>query len=116
MVKNVVSYLLIFLLSSFYVCAQTNHEIVTATGVYSFNYNQVPDGIISVGTPPAGFNFQWEKSAEPVNGFTSINGATGASYYSTTPLTETNYFRRRSTQGSTTIYSNTIQLSLVSVN
>jgi RHS repeat-associated protein len=96
-----------------------NHAIGTLTGQYQFSYNQTPDQLVELF--PAGvnmgFTYQWEQSSMPVSGFTAISGATGVHYSITGPLTQTTYYRRKTTNNvSLFIYSNTIKIQVVSVN
>jgi hypothetical protein len=107
--------------------AQTTGSLTigTVSGKYSFAYNETPDKLVEI-YPVVGtiLSVQWQQSTTPVAGdFTDISGATGSSYSFSAPLTQTAYYRKRvvykpndflsSTQ---TMYSNTIKISLVSVN
>ena len=92
------------------------YDIVPLYGNYAFNYNQVPENLVGITPNITGASFQWEQSTRPVDGFTSISGATLQTYSFTGALAQTTYFRRKATVSSTVIYSNTIKLELVSVN
>ena len=99
-----------------------SHSIGTVTGVYNFSYNQVPAQFVEIypaAFPNTGLNYQWESSPYPTTGFSAItvNGGT-SSYQTPIALTQTTYFRRKTTYPSTgaSIYSNTIKITAVSVN
>ena len=99
-----------------------NHSIGTSTGVYNYNYNQVPDQLVEIypaAIPNTGLQYQWESSPYPTTGFGAASGAsTLSSYTLTAALTQTTYFRRKTIYPSTgaSIYSNTIKITVVSVN
>lgn len=97
------------------------HTIGTSTGNYNFSGNQVPSQMLEIhpaAIPNTGLTYQWEQSTMPESGFVAINGATASSYNLSAPLTQTLYFRRKTTYPSNNnfIYSNTIKIKLVSVN
>ncbi len=96
------------------------HKAGTITGNYNFSYNQVPDQLVELfaaGIPNTGLTYQWEQSTMPVTGFTPIAGATQTSYTFSAPLSQTVYYRRKTTNNlSQFIYSNVIKITVVSVN
>jgi RHS repeat-associated protein len=96
------------------------HKAGTITGIYNFSYNLVPDQLVELfaaGIPNTGLTYQWEQSTMPVTGFVNIAGATQTSYTFLAPLTQTTYYRRKTTNNlSQFIYSNVIKISVVSVN
>lgn len=98
-----------------------NHSIGTINGVYNFSYNQTPSQLVEIyqaAFPNTGLTYQWESSAMPTSGFTAISGATSSSYSIPGPLSQTTWFRRKSTYtgNGTYIYSNIIKISIISVN
>lgn len=95
---------------------EVNNAIVPQYGNYSFSYAQVPEPLVSLGSTPGGYTFQWESSTQPTAGFTAISGATSATLSFGAVLPQTTFYRRRATQGATVIYSNLVKLQLVSVN
>jgi RHS repeat-associated protein len=111
--------LLGFANSSFSQLWNPSHAIGTVTGNYNFSYNQTPDQLVEIypaGVPNTGLSYQWESSTMPVTGFASISGAVGSSY-SPGPVTQTMYYKRRTTNSlSQSIYSNTIKILVVSAN
>jgi len=99
-----------------------SHSIGTTTGVYNFSYNQVPAQFVEIypaAFPNTGLNYQWESSTFPTTGFAAIttNGAS-TSYQVPAALAQTTYFRRKTIYPSNGafIYSNTIKITVVSVN
>jgi RHS repeat-associated protein len=96
------------------------HKAGTITGNYNFSYNQTPDQLVELfaaGIPNTGLTYQWEQSTMPVTGFANIAGATQTSYTFSAPLTQTTYYRRKTTNNlSQFIYCNVIKISVVSVN
>jgi len=97
--------------------------IASFDGNYVYNYNTTPPGsgrLVQSDAPETGaVNYQWQQSAEPVNGFTNISGATTASYtFPSTPLSQTTYYRQKVTDVLTGnfIYSNVVKIEVVSVN
>ncbi len=107
-----------FLISAGIVKAQYSYyDVVPLYEKYSFSYNQVPDNIVSIAPlSGSGYTYQWEQSTRPVDGFTSISGATQQNLSFTTALSQTTYFRRKTVNSGSTYYSNTVRLDLVSVN
>ncbi|HSU28159.1 MAG TPA: DUF6443 domain-containing protein [Chitinophagaceae bacterium] len=96
-----------------------NHAVGTSTGKYSFSYSQTPDQLVEIyaaAIPNTGLSYQWEQSALPLSGFANISGATSGNYSFSGPLSTTTYYRRKSTSGGNSIYSNTIKISVVSSN
>ena len=116
---------LALLANSATVFAQTwypNHSIGTSTGVYNYNYNQVPDPLVEIypaAIPNTGLTYQWESSTSATAGFVAIgvNGAS-SSYQIPAALSQTVYYRRKSIYPSTGafIYSNIVKIAVVSVN
>ena len=94
--------------------SEVNNAIVPQNGNYSFSYNQVPEPLVSLGSTPSGYTFQWESSIQPTMGFTPISGATSATLSFGAVLPQTTFYRRKATQGGTVLYSNLIKLQLVS--
>lgn len=96
------------------------HSVGTVTGKYHFAYNQTPDQLVEVypaAVPNTGLTYQWEQSTVPLSGFTAISGATGTSYTFSAALSQTMYYRRKTTNSvSQFIYSNIIKITVVSVN
>ncbi|HEV8284264.1 MAG TPA: DUF6443 domain-containing protein, partial [Chitinophagaceae bacterium] len=98
-----------------------SHAIGTIDGNYNFSYNQTPSQLVELfpaAIPNTGLNYQWESSTLPTFGFTSISGATSSSYSppALNVNSQTTYYRRKTSAGSNFIYSNTIKISVVSVN
>jgi RHS repeat-associated protein len=101
--------------------AQFNYfDITTATGRHAFAHNQVPDNLVPINAAITGTSYQWEQSSLPLDGFTNISGATGATYSFSAPLTQTTYFRRKFILNAGFInivgYSNVLKIDVVSVN
>jgi len=96
------------------------HKVGTVTGTYNFSYNQTPSQLVELlpaGIPNTGLTYQWEQCATPLGIFTAIGGATQTSYSIPGPLSQTTYYRRKTTNNlSQFIYSNVIKISVVSVN
>ena len=95
------------------------YDIVTTSSVYSFNYNQVPDGLVALNRISETFHFQWLSCSTPSGTFTPLPDGTAASYSFTAPLTQTIYVERVTMDNifNTTIgVSNVVKLTLVSVN
>jgi RHS repeat-associated protein len=95
------------------------HKIATLNGSYHFSYNQTPSQLIELygaAIPNTGLTYQWEQSTMPISGFAAISGATASSYSIPGPLTQNMYYRRKTTSGLSHIYSNTVKISVVSVN
>jgi RHS repeat-associated protein len=95
------------------------HKVGTASATYHYSYNQVPQQLVEL-SPPAipntGLSYQWESSSLPLSGFTNIAGATQSSYSFSTPLAATMYYRRKTTLGTGSMYSNVVKISVVSIN
>lgn len=83
---------------------------------FAFAFNQVPEQLVPVNASLLATSYQWEKSTRPLDGFAAIPSATAASYTFTAPLTQTTYFRRKYTIGSTVAYSNTLKIESVSTS
>lgn len=92
------------------------YDVKPVNAKYSFAYNQVPDNLIPIYPTYTGTSYQWEQSTAPTAGFTSISGATQATYTFSAPLSQTTYFRRRVVVNSANVYSNIIRIDVVSVN
>jgi len=98
------------------------YDILPVNGKQAFNYNEVPDALVPVYLQAIGSAYRWEQSTTPETGFTVIAGATGATYTFSAPLSQTTYFRRRTTTNivglplPVNIYSNVIKIQVVSVN
>lgn len=96
------------------------HAVGTITGKYNFSTTQTPDQLVeiqpAVTTVGRGPSFQWEQSSLPLSGFTSISGATLTSYSFSGPLSNTTYYRRKTTVGLFSIYSNVVKISIGSSN
>jgi RHS repeat-associated protein len=96
------------------------HRIGTVGGTYQFNYNQTPQQLVEVISPviESGITmyYQWEQSARPLDGFIAIGGATGSSYNIPGPLSQTTYYRRKTTLiNNNSVYSNIIRIEIVSI-
>lgn len=104
------------------ISAQTwnpNHSIGSVNGNYNFSPSQVPSQLVEIypaAFPNTGLSYQWESSSTPTHGFAPISGAVNSSYSFSLPLTQTTYFKRKTTYTSnnSSIYSNTIKISVVS--
>lgn len=100
--------------------AQFNYfDIKTTTGRHAFAYNQVPENLVPINAGIVATSYQWEQSSLPLDGFTAITGATGATYTFSAPLTQTTYFRRKFIIGTIAPvgwYSNIIKIEVVSVS
>jgi len=99
--------------------AQYNaYDIATATGSYSFSYTQAPGNLVPVNPLNTGTAYVWEASSTPLfNDGTVTTVATTASYNIGTPLTQTTYYRRKTTIiFGMVITSNVLKLQLVSQN
>jgi RHS repeat-associated protein len=115
---------LAFLLVAAVVSAEwdDNHRVGNLSGIYQFNYTQTPDDLIPlispvVGGSTTGLTYQWEQSSKPLEGFSVITGATGSGYSFPAALTQTMYYRRKTTDASSeSIYSNTVRIEVVSIN
>lgn len=98
------------------------HRVGVITGTDHFNYNQVPDQLVELtaaGIPNSNLSYLWEQSSQPVTGFTTASGvSTQSSYSFSAPLTQTMYYRRKTTSNGTGLfmYSNVIKITVVSVN
>lgn len=97
-----------------------SHKIGTSTGVDHFSYSQTPAQLVEIypaGIPNTGLTYQWEQSPTPISGFSAISGATSSSYSFSGPLSQTTYYRRKTTNNqSQYIYSNVVKISVVSTN
>ncbi|HEV7781424.1 MAG TPA: DUF6443 domain-containing protein [Chitinophagaceae bacterium] len=125
MIKGLLAHLMLaglLLLSNLAISQSWNpaHKIGVTGGIDHYSYSQTPGQLVEVfaaGIPNSGLTYQWESSASPVSGFSSISGATGSSFSFSGPLSQTMYYRRKTTNGASQfIYSNVIKISLVSVN
>jgi len=100
-----------------------NYTVGTISAKYVFAYNQVPDQLVEIYTPTyntsAVLTYQWYQSSTllPATSFTPISGATQSSYTFPGALTQTTYYKRKVTDqyGSYT-FSNTVKVTLGSVN
>ncbi|HET7117792.1 MAG TPA: DUF6443 domain-containing protein, partial [Hanamia sp.] len=109
-------------------CAQQiwnpGHSIGTANGVYDYPTGTISTQLVEINPaaiPNTGVSYQWYSCPTPVptstTNFTPISGATSTSYTVPSPFTATTYYYRISTiSGLGSVQSNTIKLSLVSVN
>jgi RHS repeat-associated protein len=96
-----------------------DHAVGTLDGKYSFPYTQTPTQLVELfpaADPNTGLSYQWESSTSPL----FLNPTTigiQSSYSFSGPLTQTTYFRRKTTASNGSfIYSNTFKISLVSEN
>ncbi len=107
---------LLFLTANLF--AQSNpYDIATASGLNNFSYTQVPGNLIPVDAGNTGISYSWEQSTTPLFTSTITVVGTGATYNVSAPLSQTTYYRRKTTiTGGTIIYSNTITLNIVSQN
>lgn len=112
--------IVLLLLSTKNVSAQGLYfNILPINGNYSFNYNQVPESIVSLNPAITGYTFQWESSPTPfpLTSFTTIGGATGASLTFSAALPQTTYYRRKAKNAQNVEFiSNTVKISVVSLN
>ena len=98
------------------------HSVGTVTGKYTFSSVQVPDQLVELGSPTisvAVFTYLWESSLSPVFATygTAAGVANGSSYSFTIALTQTTYFRRKTTHATLgTLVSNTIKITVGSIN
>ena len=98
------------------------HSVGTVTGKYTFSSVQVPDQLVELGSPAilvTGFTYLWESSLSPVFATygTAAGVANGSSYSFTIALTQTTYFRRKTTHATLgTLVSNTIKITVGSIN
>jgi RHS repeat-associated protein len=95
------------------------HKVGVVTGKYHFSYSQTPDQLVEIfpaAVPNTGLTYQWEQSTQPTTGFSNISGATSSGYTFSSALTQTTYYRRKTTSGGNSIYSNVIKITVVSVN
>lgn len=96
------------------------HSIGTANGIYNYPAGGISTQLVEIypaAIPNTGLTYQWYSSTSPTTGFNAISGATSSSYTVPAPFTVTTYYYRVSNAaGIGSIQSNTIKLSLVSVN
>ena len=97
------------------------HAVGTLDGVYNFSYNQTPSQLVEIheaAIPNTGLTYQWESSITPIFPVNPLVVGTSSSYTFSGPLSQTTYYRRKSTYtaNGNSIYSNTIKISIVSVN
>jgi RHS repeat-associated protein len=95
------------------------HAVGTINGAYNFSYSQTPSQLVEIhaaGIPNTGLTYLWEQSLSPL--MTSpVVIATSTSYTFSGPLSQTTYYRRKTTNSlSQFVYSNTIKISVVSAN
>ena len=95
-----------------------NVDVRPIYGNYSFNYNQVPEDLVSLSVTPVNYTFQWEYSSSPNDNavYQSVSGGTNSNLSFSVPLIQTTYYRRRVTSGNVVLYSNVVKLELVSIN
>ncbi|HRH47299.1 MAG TPA: DUF6443 domain-containing protein [Panacibacter sp.] len=98
-----------------------NYSVGTVSGMYNFDYNTIPSQLVEIVSPVytnITLTYQWQTSTSPAfTSYSTIGSLT--SYTFTAPLTQTTYFRRKTTDASNAnnyIYSNIIELQLSSVN
>jgi RHS repeat-associated protein len=96
------------------------HSIGTANGIYNYPAGGITTQLVEIypaAIPNTGLTYQWYSSTMPTTGFSAISGATSSSYTVPAPFTVTTYYYRVSNAvGIGSVQSNTIKLSLVSVN
>jgi|GEM_PF-928933 len=94
------------------------YDIVSSTGVYSFNYTQTPAQLIPLNPSNFAFQFQWKYSFSPIGNFQPLPNGNQYNYSFSAPLTQTTYVERVTSdlQGNVLFTSNVLKLSLVSVN
>ena len=96
-------------------------------GKYAYDYNTTPNSLIELYSPSplnvpdeSLYTFQWQSSPVPldipVGSFTNISGATSNQFTFTAPLSQTTYYRCIVSDGTYTLYSNTIRIEVVSIN
>lgn len=99
-----------------------SHAIGTVSGKYAYQYGQIPDQLVEIypaAFTSSGLTYQWQKSFTAADeGFSDIPNASGINYTPVDQLLQTTYYRRKTTQSptGTSIVSNIIKLSVVSVN
>ncbi|MBC7687810.1 MAG: hypothetical protein H7211_06480 [Aquabacterium sp.] len=105
------------LLLSVPVAAQNSvYDIMPVNGNTSFNYNQVPENLVSQVPGLTGLTYIWESSTlGPINGFAPIAG-TAETYTFPAILTQTTFYRRKATGTQGTFTSNVIKIEIVSTN
>jgi len=119
--KLIVSIISLLFCNQVIICQTWNpgHKVDVVTGKYHFSYSQIPDQLVEIfpaAIPNIGLTYQWEQSTQPTTGFSNISGATSSSYSFSSVLSQTTYYRRKTTSGANSIYSNIIKISVVSVN
>lgn len=119
MSKNFILRLLfLFTWLFFYTHAQAQfapYDIKSTSGNYSFSYTQVPGNLIPAHSAITALSYSWEKSTFPMFNDDVTVVATTASYNINAPLSQTTYYRRKSTlAGSVIVYSNVIKINIVS--
>jgi RHS repeat-associated protein len=117
-IKKYVTVALMFLLTGLEVSAQYGpYDIATASGNYDFSYSQAPGNLVPVKAANTGTSYTWEKSTTPLFTGTITTVAATASFNVSSPLTQTTYYRRKTTIiGGAVIISNIIELRVVSQN
>ena len=117
-IKPFVTGLLLTLLVGKSYAQQYWYDIVTTSGVYSFNYTQLPDQLVALNPVSLHYSFQWLSAPTPVGPWTALGNGSSTSYAFTVPLTQTTYVERVTTDqvGQLVGTSNVVQLQLVSVN
>ena len=96
------------------------HSVGTANGIYNYPAGGISTQLVEINPaaiPNTGLTYQWYSSTLPTTGFNPISGATSSTYTVPAPFTVTTYYYRVTYApviGS--LQSNTIKLSLASVN
>lgn len=100
------------------VIAQTMLDITPVNGNTKFPHTQTPDALVPVNPTFLGIQYQWQFSYTPYGVFQNITtGGTSATYTFSAPLTQTTYYRRRTTvSANNDVYSNIVKYEVVSVN
>lgn len=107
----------ILLLSSPVLAQYNTFDIATASGNYNFSYTQAPGNLVPVNAAYTGTAYVWEKCLTPLFDAAVTTVATTASYNISAPLTQTTYYRRKTTIAfGIAITSNVLKLQIVSQN
>jgi RHS repeat-associated protein len=98
-----------------------NYNITPVNGNTKFNYNQIPENLVSVSAGITGVTFQWQKGPAPQDtfgdGFINIGGAVNETYSFPGSLSQSTFYRRVQTEGNgKKFYSNVIKIQVVSIN
>lgn len=95
------------------------YKIAPVNGIYNYSYNQTPAQLVEIYAPAfvtTGLSYEWQESTSPIFSTYSVVGGS-STYNFPTFLTQTKYYRRKTsyTNGAY-IYSNTVKITVGSVN